>query len=59
MTGTLRENQYTFLIISRSVLLKMKKMFQTKVLEKLETHILYSIIVFENRAVYDMWKNNV
>ena len=33
-------------------------MFQTKVVEILETHILCSITFFENRTVYDiMWKN--
>jgi len=32
-------------------------MFQTKVVEKIKTHILNSILVFENRAVYEiMWK---
>jgi hypothetical protein len=37
------------------------KMFQTTVVEKLETHILCSITFFpENRALYDkMWKNIV
>ena len=36
-------------------------MFQTKVVEKIKTHILYSVIFFpENCAVYEiMWKNNV
>jgi len=35
-------------------------MFQTKAVEKVKTHILYSIFFFENRAVYEiMWKNTV
>jgi len=36
-------------------------MFQTKVVEKIKTHILYEIAFFsENRAVYEiMWKNTV
>jgi len=35
-------------------------MFQTKVVEKIKTHILCSITFFENRVVYEiMWKNNV
>ena len=36
-------------------------MFQTQIVEKLETHILYSItIFFENLAVYEiMWENTV
>jgi hypothetical protein len=34
-------------------------MFQTKVAEKIKTHILYLIAIFsKNRAVYEiMWKN--
>jgi hypothetical protein len=33
-------------------------MFQTKVVEKLEAHILFLIKFFENCAVYEiMWKN--
>jgi hypothetical protein len=35
-------------------------MLQTKVVEKIKTHILYSIISPENRDVYEvMWKNMV
>jgi hypothetical protein len=40
-------------------------MFQTKVVEKIKTHILCSVtfsffFCFENRAVYEiMWKNTV
>jgi hypothetical protein len=36
-------------------------MFQTKVLEKIEIHVLCSVFFFsENRAVYEiMWKNTV
>ena len=33
------------------------KMFQTKVVEKIKTHILCSVTFFENLAVYKiMWK---
>ena len=45
MKGTLREDQYKFLIISHSVLLRMKNV-QTNVLEKLETNIVCSITFF-------------
>ena len=32
--------------------------FQTKVVEKVESHILFSITFSENRAMYEvMWKN--
>jgi len=35
-------------------------MFQTKVVEKIKTHILCSITSSENRAVYEiMWENIV
>jgi hypothetical protein len=35
-------------------------MFKTKVVEKIETHILFSVIFSENRAVYEvMWENMV
>ena len=35
-------------------------MLQTKVVNKIKTHILYSITFYFNLAVYEiMWKNNV
>jgi hypothetical protein len=35
-------------------------MFQTEVVEKIETHILLFLTFFGNRAVYEkMWKNIV
>jgi len=35
-------------------------MFQTKVVEKIKTHILYTIAFSESLAVYEkMWKNMV
>jgi len=38
--------------LSRSVLLKMR-IFRTTVVEKIKTHILYSIVFFvENRAIF-------
>ena len=48
-----------FFIISRSVLLRMT-MFQTKFVDKIETHILLINFFFESRTVYEiMWKNIV
>ena len=44
------------------LLFSVKEIFQTKVVQKNETHILCSInsFFFENRAVYEiMWKNTV
>jgi len=37
----LNEDQYTFLIISRSVLLRMRNIF-AKLLEKTETHFIFN-----------------
>jgi len=35
-------------------------MFQTKIVEKIKTHIFHSITFLENRDVYEiMWKNFV
>jgi len=51
--GTLLEDQYTFSIISQFFL--ESKMFQTKVVKKLETYILCSMaFISENRAVYEI-----
>ena len=51
MTGTLHEDQYTFMIMSRSFFLD-KEMFQTKVVEKIKIHI-----VFFFRTSYRLWEN--
>jgi len=57
--GTLHEDQYAFLIVSRSIIPRMR-MFQTKVVEKIKTHFVPITFFFENRAVYEiMWKNIV
>jgi hypothetical protein len=51
ITGTAHEDQYTFSIISRSILLKIKKkVFRTKVVEKLETRILGSVFFFFRKS---------
>ena len=58
--GYLREDQYTFFIISCSILLIIRN--QTKIMEKIRKYISSSIIFlfFENFAVYEiMWKNSV
>jgi len=35
-------------------------MFQTKVVEEIKTHFLFSVTFLENRAIYEiMWKNTV
>jgi len=55
--STVHEDQNTFLITSYSVLLSMRNV-TGKFVEKIKTHILYSITFFENRAVYEIrWEN--
>jgi len=45
MKGTLHEDQYTFFIISCSFLLRMRNVAD-KFVEKIKTHILYSVMFF-------------
>jgi len=57
ITDTLHENQYTFLITSRSILLRMRNV-KDKVVQKIKTHILCSVPFFENRTAFEiLWKN--
>ena len=56
---TLHEDQYTFLIISVSVLIRMRN-FADKFVEKIKTHSFSNYFFFENHGVYDkMLKNFV
>jgi hypothetical protein len=54
--STSHEDKYTFMIMSHSLLLKMKN-----IIEKIKTHILCSItFILKNCAIYEiMWKNIV
>ena len=57
MVGTLREDQHTYLIISCSVLLRMRNI-PDKSCRKIKTRILRSLTLFEKCAAYElMWKN--
>ena len=47
--GTLHEDQYTFLFIYRSILLRIRNV-SDKFVEKIKTHILCSITCFRNFA---------
>jgi hypothetical protein len=49
--GPLFEEQYTFLIISPSIICRIE-MFETKVVEELETHILCSVTFFEKMVPF-------
>jgi hypothetical protein len=58
ITGTLHEDKYTLLIISRLVLPKIKNVTDED--EEIKTHILYAMTFSENNAVCEiMWKNTV
>jgi len=61
ITGTLHEDQYTCLIISRSVLLRMRNV-SDKICRGYhkKTFCVQQFSFFENSAVYEiMWKNIV
>jgi hypothetical protein len=59
ITGALHEAPCTFMIISRSILLRMRNI-SDKLVQKMKTHILYSVNFSGNCAVCDiMWKNVV
>ena len=60
ITGTLHDEQYLFLITSRSFLLRMKNVSDRSCREN-QTHIFCSITYYtENCAIYEiMWKNTV
>jgi hypothetical protein len=51
-SGTLREDQDTFLIISRLLRLRMRNISDKRCRQNQHTHILCSITFFENRAVW-------
>ena len=58
--GTSHEEQYTFVIVSRSVILRMKHVSDKSCTENQNTHIMFDNVVFENCAVYEiMWENAV
>jgi len=61
MPGTLRKDQYTFLIISRSVILRMRNISDKSSTENQNTHFVFNnFFFFKNRAAYEiMWKNMV
>jgi len=44
--GTLHKDQYKFLIISRSVRLRMKKCFRKKIVDKIETFYVQKKVYF-------------
>ena len=58
--GTLHEDQYTFFIISRSVLRRIIKFSDKRCREKRATHFMFKKFFSENNTVYERtWKNIV
>jgi len=59
--GTLYEDVISFMIISHSVLLRMKNAADKSSQQNIKTHnFMVNNVFFENRAVYEiMWKNTV
>ena len=56
--GTLLEDQYTFLIISRSFLLRIRNVWGKICGENQNTHFIQQLFFFQIRAIYEiMWKN--
>jgi hypothetical protein len=54
------ENRYTFLIISRSVLLTAKNVSDKSCTDNQNTHFVFSNFFFENRVIYEIiWKKNI
>jgi len=53
-TSTLREDRYTFLIISHSLILGMKILSDKTCRENQNTHFLFSNFFLENRTVYEI-----
>ena len=57
MTGTIRDDQYTFLIISRSFLPRMRNVSDKRCRENQNTHFMFNKF-FKNCVVYEiLWKN--
>jgi hypothetical protein len=58
ITGTLHEAQYTFLIRSRSAVVRMRNFANKICREDKNTHFMFHIFPPEIRAVYEiMWQN--
>jgi len=58
--GTLHEDLYTFMIISHSILLRMRNVSDKRLRESQNTHFMFNNFFSENCATYEiMWKNMV
>jgi hypothetical protein len=60
ITCTLHKDICTFMIISRLILVRMRKISNTSCRENQNTHLLsINFFFFENRAVYEIMLRNV
>ena len=60
ITRTLHEDQYAFVIMSRSVLLRMWNVSDKSCRQNQNTHCMFSNISSKNRVFYEItWKNTV
>jgi hypothetical protein len=58
--GTLYEDQYKFLIISLSVILRMRTVSDKSCRGNQNTHFMLNNVFVKNRAIYEIkWKNIV
>jgi len=57
--GTLLEDQYTFLIISCSFILRMRNVLEKSCKENQNTHFIFSDFFKKLYCLWDMWKNIV
>jgi len=59
MKDILYEDKYTFFILSRSVLLRMRKIREKSCRETRNKHFMFNDLFFENRTVYNIMWNNI
>jgi len=57
--GTLHEDQYTFLIISHSVLSRMRNISDKTCRENQNAHFIFSNCFLKNRAIYEIIGKNI
>jgi hypothetical protein len=59
ITGTLHEDLCTFVMIYRTILLRMRNVLN-RIVEKIKTHCMFYNFFSENRAFYEiMWKSMI
>ena len=59
ITDSLHDDQYPFLVISRSVLLRMRNVSDKICRGNKNTHFMFNNFLFENRAAYEIMCKNI